>query len=68
LSTTTSYPIGFNLWEKFLMWLFPRTYDPWFDTFLNDPPMDAIFSIDYKPEVKTKYLDGICSEHVRIET
>ena len=25
------------------------------------------FTITYKPKVKTKYLSGICSEHVRIE-
>jgi len=25
------------------------------------------FTITFKPKVKTKYINGICSEHVRIE-
>ena len=46
--TTVSSPLGFNKWEKFLCWLLPRQYDPWWQIFMEDPPEQRGYEIDKK--------------------
>ena len=49
-----SYPLCFNAWEKFLCWLFPRSYDPWFEAFLYP----SVVTLTFDDSKKTVNTDG----------
>ena len=58
-----SYPLCFSKWDKILMFLFPRSYDPWFDAFVSRSPVTVECENEitdegeiYYAEIKNKRL------------